>query len=608
MYCIYCGHKNDDDASFCTKCGKALEHDETGENFGESGAPGPDEAAEGVTQTPSTDEAQEPPVRDIFQMPPLSQEPRPDGNVQKKKTGLLVGLILGAGVLVIMIIVICLLIFGGRNSQSYQKQMDIGEQYFQEADYNAAIEAFREAIKIDETRSGAYTRLCDAYIALGDYNRAREVIDYGVTVVDDPKELQDKEAEIDSYLANGNPGSDTVVPDTQAEDGSDAGETQIPETQAEPSREETLPREETETAAEETSAGETTVADGDTALENPWVTTYNDLYFGNGHFVVVDADSIDVFNEALEPVFHYDSEDTWYLSTAVTNGTTLYVAANHTSEDGMTGSSVIYSMDIASGSMETLYSNDIRNIYLGGCANDRLYYYSSTAQDWMNPGIYYFDLARPSEHFLDIQQSYVEYVGSDFFVTTGQRSDVSPVPVDIYDLDGGQILRLTERGQSFEVRGRTVYYTEVTDPQGYYPCMLKAYDIDTGETRTLAQELYIMDFDVCRDSSGIWALADIDSSEEAFTPDTLVKVDFESGEMQQIYSDSDSGFTFKEVNGYMYIFSGQEMLIYEPEFENAYTVHTLGTDEYFRGFLHVGDAFYLCYINAAGENILILLQ
>ena len=81
-----------------------------------------------------------------------------------------------------------------------------------------------------------------------------------------------------------------------------------------------------------------------------------------------------------------------------------------------------------------------------------------------------------------------------------------------------------------------------------------------------------------------------------------------SGEMQQIYSDSDSGFTFKEVNGYMYIFSGQEMLIYEPEFENAYTVHTLGTDEYFRGFLHVGDAFYLCYINAAGENILILLQ
>ena len=578
MYCIYCGHKNEDGASFCTKCGKPIE------SFEEEPAP----------------------VPDIFQVPTGPQQPPQDP--KKKKTGLLVGLIVGAGVFIIVVIVACVIVFGGREHRAYEEQMEIGEAYFQEEDYNSAIEAFREAINIDETRSAAYTRLCDAYIALGDYNQARAVIDYGKTVVSDSKALKEKEQEIKDDLANGNPGTDAGMPersDGNSGDGNTGEETlesreeiQAEETQ-EQTQEQTLPLEDPD------------MADGNVPEEtpdNPWVTTYNDLYFANGNFIVVDLDSIDIYDETLAPVFHYDSEESWYFSMAVTDGTTLYAAANTTSEDGMTGSSVIYRLDIPSGSMEPLYRNDVRNIYLGGCTGERLYYYSSTAQDWMNPGIYYFDLAQPSEHALEIHQSYVEYVGADFFVTTGQRSDVSPVPICVYDLEGNVVIQLAERGMSFEVHGRKIYYSEVTDPESYYPCVIKVYDIDTGETQTLTSDLYLLDFDVCQDGSGLWAQADLDPQTDGFAPDTLVKVDFESGEMEEVYSDPGNVFTFKEVNGYMYIFSGQEMLIYEPEFENAYTVHTLGTDEYFRGFLHVGDAFYLCYINVAGENILILLQ
>lgn len=574
MYCIYCGHKNEDGASFCTKCGKPIE------SFEEEPAP----------------------VPDIFQVPTGPQQPPQDP--KKKKTGLLVGLIVGAGVFIIVVIVACVIVFGGREHRAYEEQMEIGEAYFQEEDYNSAIEAFREAINIDETRSAAYTRLCDAYIALGDYNQARAVIDYGKTVVSDSKALKEKEQEIKDDLANGNPGTDAGMPersDGNSGDGNTGEETleSREEIQAEETQEQTLPLEDPD------------MADGNVPEEtpdNPWVTTYNDLYFANGNFIVVDLDSIDIYDETLAPVFHYDSEESWYFSMAVTDGTTLYAAANTTSEDGMTGSSVIYRLDIPSGSMEPLYRNDVRNIYLGGCTGERLYYYSSTAQDWMNPGIYYFDLAQPSEHALEIHQSYVEYVGADFFVTTGQRSDVSPVPICVYDLEGNVVIQLAERGMSFEVHGRKIYYSEVTDPESYYPCVIKVYDIDTGETQTLTSDLYLLDFDVCQDGSGLWAQADLDPQTDGFAPDTLVKVDFESGEMEEVYSDPGNVFTYKEVYGHMYIFSGQEMLIYEPEYHETYSVYTLGADESFRGFLQADGAFYLCYVNRAQENVVILLQ
>lgn len=540
MYCIYCGHKNEDGASFCTKCGKPIE------SFEEEPAP----------------------VPDIFQVPTGPQQPPQDP--KKKKTGLLVGLIVGAGVFIIVVIVACVIVFGGREHRAYEEQMEIGEAYFQEEDYN----------------------------------QARAVIDYGKTVVSDSKALKEKEQEIKDDLANGNPGTDAGMPersDGNSGDGNTGEETleSREEIQAEETQEQTLPLEDPD------------MADGNVPEEtpdNPWVTTYNDLYFANGNFIVVDLDSIDIYDETLAPVFHYDSEESWYFSMAVTDGTTLYAAANTTSEDGMTGSSVIYRLDIPSGSMEPLYRNDVRNIYLGGCTGERLYYYSSTAQDWMNPGIYYFDLAQPSEHALEIHQSYVEYVGADFFVTTGQRSDVSPVPICVYDLEGNVVIQLAERGMSFEVHGRKIYYSEVTDPESYYPCVIKVYDIDTGETQTLTSDLYLLDFDVCQDGSGLWAQADLDPQTDGFAPDTLVKVDFESGEMEEVYSDPGNVFTYKEVYGHMYIFSGQEMLIYEPEYHETYSVYTLGADESFRGFLQADGAFYLCYVNRAQENVVILLQ
>ncbi len=87
-----------------------------------------------------------------------------------------------------------------------------------------------------------------------------------------------------------------------------------------------------------------------------------------------------------------------------------------------------------------------------------------------------------------------------------------------------------------------------------------------------------------------------------------MKVDFESGEMEEVYSDPGNVFTYKEVYGHMYIFSGQEMLIYEPEYHETYSVYTLGADESFRGFLQADGAFYLCYVNRAQENVVILLQ
>lgn len=55
---------------------------------------------------------------------------------------------------------------------SYSKNLDLGNKYLLEMDYESAVTAFSRAIEIDEMSPDAYIGRGDAYFALGDYAKA----------------------------------------------------------------------------------------------------------------------------------------------------------------------------------------------------------------------------------------------------------------------------------------------------------------------------------------------------------------------------------------------------------------------------------------------------
>ncbi len=55
---------------------------------------------------------------------------------------------------------------------SYSKNLDLGNKYLLEMDYDSAVTAFSRAIEIDEMSPDAYIGRGDAYAALGDYAKA----------------------------------------------------------------------------------------------------------------------------------------------------------------------------------------------------------------------------------------------------------------------------------------------------------------------------------------------------------------------------------------------------------------------------------------------------
>ena len=59
--------------------------------------------------------------------------------------------------------------------EQYEEQCFLGERYLEELDYEAAIAAFEEAIRINPKREDAYLGMAEAYAGLGEYEEAEEI-------------------------------------------------------------------------------------------------------------------------------------------------------------------------------------------------------------------------------------------------------------------------------------------------------------------------------------------------------------------------------------------------------------------------------------------------
>lgn len=119
---------------------------------------------------------------------------------------------------------------GSDETDRWQEQYDLGLQYLSEENYEEAILAFRAAIEIDPKRAEAYLSLADAYIATGEYDEAREVLEEALEQADSPEAVRGKLEEIDSLISRG----EDRLPEAE---GGDPAQTDPPGPSAEPAPE-----------------------------------------------------------------------------------------------------------------------------------------------------------------------------------------------------------------------------------------------------------------------------------------------------------------------------------------------------------------------------------
>lgn len=667
MYCVHCGSENSDDAKFCIKCGRpiagtlaeaaagaaantaasAAPAAQTGpapNSTDEAAAAAPEAAsaiatpeavnpasaseaanmaaapeavspggapeAAGPTAAPPEDNPEDGP--DIFRAPEYVVAP-PDSaeaSRHKRRTGLAVGLIIAAGILIMIAVVAAILIMNGQNKKAYNEQLAQAESCLEETDYEAAIEAFWEAIALDETNVAAYTRLCDVYVILGDYNRALEVIDHGMSVVDDTETLEDKQREIQDYLANGNPGNNVIAPDPSADEdalddgggsGSDdsfgTGESGGSESDNSAQESGAGAGESGSGAEENDAAGENPFAHG----ENPWVLTQGGLLLMNDHFIVVEYNFINIYNSKQELEFTYESEELWNIGPAVTDGKRLYFSVNYRDGEAMENTGIVYLMDIEGQSVSEIFRCNGRSINICGMAGSYLYYESATAEEFFSPSVYRLDVADGSEEPLGLDDGFIAGVGTDFLVFSGRHRQTQPVALTLCGLDGTGAVQLTQQCQSCVVRGRTVYYAEASTDEDY-PCVLKSYDVDSGETQVLTGKLEILSFKLLENGSGILAMQP--GSADGADASSLIKVEFSSGKIQEIYQGSN--FSYKELDGDIYMMAGSELLRWQEGVgkESLLTVEN-GT---MNDIIWQDGHYFVYYTNAQGAPEVTLLQ
>lgn len=96
----------------------------------------------------------------------------------KKHPKLLLGITAAIAVIAVVIISI-VMAAAGKRKDTYDSHMELGARYLSELDYENAIVAYEAAIEIDPMNENAYLRLADVYVAMGDIEKALEVLEEG---------------------------------------------------------------------------------------------------------------------------------------------------------------------------------------------------------------------------------------------------------------------------------------------------------------------------------------------------------------------------------------------------------------------------------------------
>lgn len=173
--------------------------------------------------------------------------------------------------LIMLVVLILMITACGENEQKQiAEQLELGQKYLSELNYEQAIIAFQKVIELDPKNVEAYLQLSDVFADQGDLEAAIEILEAGHSQVQD-EQLQFQLAEFRQLLEETVPEpeweEETEQDETIKEEFEDEEDEMIPdETEAEP--EEPESESESESVPESESMQETQAAQVDSAVFN----------------------------------------------------------------------------------------------------------------------------------------------------------------------------------------------------------------------------------------------------------------------------------------------------------------------------------------------------
>lgn len=93
----------------------------------------------------------------------------------------------------IIVIFIAVIVKKTNNQKRFDEQMNLGNRYLSEENYEAAVIAFNKAIEIDPRNVESYSKAAQAYIGMGDYEGAIQILEKGIMNTGDEGLKQEKE-------------------------------------------------------------------------------------------------------------------------------------------------------------------------------------------------------------------------------------------------------------------------------------------------------------------------------------------------------------------------------------------------------------------------------
>ena len=173
MFCENCGAVLKEGAKFCTSCGASIEPIEN-QGYGYQSQ----QAFQSQGYLPQD-----------YQ--PQDYQPQQALDPQEKKGSGKTALFVLLGILFLLILIIGTLTLWyilSAPDRAMKKQLDLGQKYLEELDYDMAIETYMDAIDIDPQKADGYLGLSGVYEELEDYESAVAVLEDGLENVKGKKE------------------------------------------------------------------------------------------------------------------------------------------------------------------------------------------------------------------------------------------------------------------------------------------------------------------------------------------------------------------------------------------------------------------------------------
>lgn len=115
-------------------------------------------------------------------------------NVQKKSHKKLILIIVAIACILCAALTTVILVRGNSKAKKLEKQLELGEKYLDELEYERAIAAYEEAIEIESNCVDAYLAMAEIYVEMDDYESALEVLEdgYDATESEDIEDMLDE--------------------------------------------------------------------------------------------------------------------------------------------------------------------------------------------------------------------------------------------------------------------------------------------------------------------------------------------------------------------------------------------------------------------------------